>query len=89
MNRGNSSPFASIDQDIELTLHRILRQVNVHDTGSVEISIEVDPKAIMARNQRSIFYYAQPNIIGSGSSIVCHPIVENNFELKPNFIQIV
>lgn len=35
------------------------------------------------------YHYARPNLEGTGSSIVRPPMEMNNFELKPNFIQIV
>lgn len=82
MSRGSSSPLASPNPNIELTLLRRLRQVNLCDIGSVEIRIEVDQEEPMEINQMSISDYARPNLEGSRSSIVHALVVVNNFELK-------
>ncbi|KAK5770379.1 hypothetical protein PVK06_046529 [Gossypium arboreum] len=38
---------------------------------------------------RTMYDYAKPNLIGTGSSIVRPAIAANNFELKPNTIQMI
>ena len=53
------------------------------------------PPAIVAEpvNQnpapRTMYDYAKPNLIGTESSIVRPAIAANNFELKPNTIQMI
>lgn len=42
MTRGSASPLANPNNDIEHTLYRRLRTINLRDTGSVEINVEVD-----------------------------------------------
>lgn len=64
MTMSNSSPLAIPNKDIECTLDRRLRQVNLRDTRSVEINIEVDKEALMAGNQMSISNYAWSNLEG-------------------------
>ncbi|KAH7665755.1 hypothetical protein IHE45_13G053200 [Dioscorea alata] len=39
--------------------------------------------------QRTLFDFARPAVIGTQSSIVRPPITANNFELKPSFIQML
>lgn len=51
MTRGSSSLLASPNPDIEQTLDRKLRYVNHRDTGSVEISIEIEQEEPMVKNQ--------------------------------------
>ena len=50
------------------------------------------PPAIAANQNpapRTIYDYAKPNLTGTDSSIVRPTIVANNFELKPNTIQMI
>lgn len=55
----------------------------------VEASVEVEQTEPVVAPQRSILDYARPNIEGVTSSIVWPQITANNFELKPNSIQMV
>ena len=51
--------------------------------------VEVEQSEITVASQGSISDYERPDLDGATSSIVWPPIVDNNFELKPNFIQMV
>lgn len=74
MTRESSSPLANLDLNIKQTLYRRLRQANLRDIGSTEVSVKVDQEIPMAKNQRSILDYARPfNIIHSA-------ITANNFQ---------
>ena len=43
----------------------------------------------MVEPQRTMFSYARPNMSGTKSSIVRPAVAANNFEIKPNIIQMV
>ena len=61
----------------------------MREIGLVEINAKVVQTDLMAAPQRSILDFARPNREGAAPNIVHPPIATNNFEIKPNFIQIV
>ncbi len=51
MTRGSSSsPLLNPDPEVERNFRRKLRQVHLSDSGSVEVSVEVNQEANMADN---------------------------------------
>ena len=63
--------------------------MTLKETGEVEVSVVVEQSETMAAPWRCILDYARPNLDGATSSIIRPLIAGNNFELNPNFIQMV
>lgn len=90
MTSGSTSTTSiNPDPEVKRTFRRLC-QINLNETGSVEIRVEVDQHIEMAGNHpQSISDFTRPNLEGVSSSIVRPLVAANNFELKQNFIQLV
>ena len=96
MTRGNSSELIQKDPKIERTL-RNFRHTQRQRAESdrirqfeMEQNMGEDIQAAAAAGQpRTMSDYARPNLMGAESSILRPTVAANNFEIKPNVIQMV
>ena len=96
MTRGNSSELIQEDPEIERTLRNFrhtqrqraesdrIRQFEMEQNMGEEIQA-----AAAAGQPRTMSDYARPNLMGAESSILRPTVAANNFEIKPNVIQMV
>ncbi|KAK8924214.1 hypothetical protein KSP39_PZI019126 [Platanthera zijinensis] len=99
MTRGTPSDLTlGLDPEIERTFHRRLRSLNQELVLNLEESVGTAHVHEMAAEQqqmpevvpqRTMSYYARPNLDDTGSSIVRPPIANNNFEIKSSIIQMI
>ncbi|KAK8954476.1 hypothetical protein KSP39_PZI002181 [Platanthera zijinensis] len=97
MTRASSSnnPESHFDLEIERTFRRRLQSrgqdlpiIFEESIGDTNIATMGDPNPNEAQ-QRTMSYYARPNLEGTQSSIVRPTIANNNFEIKSSIIQMV
>ena len=96
MTKGNSSELIQEDPEIDRTLQNFrhtqrqraesyrIRQSEMEQNMGEEIQA-----AAAARQPRTMSDYARPNLMGTESSILRPTVAANNFEIKPNVIQMV
>ena len=85
MTRNNPSEFFEEDPEIERTTLRVLR---IRRLQRQEELVE-EPVMAEPEQQRTMSDYARPSLMGTESSIVRPAVAANNFEIKPNIIQMV
>ncbi|KAA3465781.1 RING-H2 finger protein ATL63 [Gossypium australe] len=102
ITRRNPTGPLIYDSDIEGTIRRNRREIRqslnyieeeqVVDTNTTEEMVEnnpLPPEAAEHHAPRTMYDYAKPNLTGIESSIIRPAIAANNFELKPNTIQMI
>lgn len=62
MTQGKLIALGQPNSDIERTLRRRLRIVQLGKSGSIKVSVEVYQEPHMAENQCSLSNYARPNL---------------------------
>ena len=86
-----SNPFELFVKDLEIeqiALQNLIARIKqrVEELG---VELEDVQSQNMVELQRTMFKSAKPSPTGVESSIVRSTIVANNFEIKPNIIQLV
>ena len=96
MTRSTSGELIQEDPKIERTINRIRRTrvkevvvQGLQELGEEEVQSNPQPQSTMAEEHRTISDYARPSLTGTESSVLRPPIAANNFEIKPNTIQMV
>ncbi|KAA3456048.1 Retrotransposon gag protein [Gossypium australe] len=102
MTRRNPIGPLIYDSDIEGTVRRNCREIRrslnyIEEEQEVETSTTEEmaensplpPEVVENHAPRTMYDYAKPNLTGTESSIVRPDIAANNFELKPNTIQMI
>ena len=88
MTRRNSSELIQEDPEIERTFRNLRRTQRQRQSEMENIGEEV-PVAAAAGQPMTMSDYARPNLTGAESSILRPTVAANNFEIKPNIIQMV
>ncbi|KAA3460523.1 retrotransposon gag protein [Gossypium australe] len=102
MTRRNPTGPLLYDSDVEGTIRRNRREIRRSlNYINEEQEAEINTTKVMAENNppppemaehhapRTMYDYAKPSLTGTESSIVRPTIAANNFELKPNTIQMI
>ena len=85
MTRSSTSELIPEDPEIERTVLRLLRENRrQHLANSTQNQF-----ANMEDQTRTMSDYAKPSLTGTQSSITRPAVAANNFEIKPNIIQMV
>jgi len=102
MTRRNPTGPLLYDSDIEGTVRRNRREIRrslnyideeqeaeIHTTEEMAENNPPPPEMAEHHAPRTMYDYAKPSLTGTESSIVRPTIAANNFELKPNTIQMI
>ena len=89
MTQGNPFDLIEGDPKIERAAFQALRERFKQRAKELELEFGVDQPENMAKPQRTMSKYVRPLLIRTESSIVKPTVVANNFEIKPNIIQMV
>ncbi|KAK8926051.1 hypothetical protein KSP39_PZI018317 [Platanthera zijinensis] len=97
MTRGQPSSSENLDFDPEIdrslarirSLRRIPFSDPVESIGEPSSSSMADPPNNAQPVERTMSYYARPNLDDTGSSIVRPAVANNNFEIKSSVIQMI
>ena len=96
MTRSTSGELIQEDPETERTINRIRRTrakevvvQGLQELGEEEVQSNPQPQPTTDEEHRIISDYARPSLAGTESSVLRLPVATNNFQIKPNTIQIV
>ena len=96
MTRSTSGDLIQEDPEIERTINRIRRTrakevvvQGLQELGEEEVQSNPQPQSTMAEEYKTISDYTRPSLTETDSSVLRPPVAANNFEIKPNTIQMV